>query len=195
MARYNRRRQQRNRQRMQRSRFQHIRNQKIHYGDHTWTIYGNLRDATALYNQNTGGDWNAPTDGCPGVQCPCDGGWSAPCSCNANGTISCPSCICETEMGELQYRAGGMMSRRSRPRRRSGNRCIADSPGITILNCGPGSSTIRVGHGAGNSPMAHIYCQTGINDGWTADCDTISEDSGGQVYNCPECNGVVYFHT
>ena len=171
---------------MQRSRFQHIGNRKIHYGDHTWTIYGNLRDATALYNQNTGGDWNAPTDGCPGVQCPCDGGWSAPCSCNSNGTISCPSCICETEQGQLQYRAGGMtgrtMSRRSQPRR---------------------SQPRRVGHGAGNSSLAYIICVEGgagnwgqnEQHSWSADCNVISEDSMGQSYQCPRCNGQAYLFT
>ena len=69
-------------------------------------IIGNITSGT-LYDRNTGGTWWNITNGCPGVSCPCDGGWSASCDCSGS-TISCPECTCVTERGELVYRKGGI---------------------------------------------------------------------------------------
>ena len=71
-----------------------------------------------LIDMNTGNEWNPVTGNCPGVSCPCDGGWSAQCSCPPNGTINCPSCKCVMEVGRLVYKKGGNVGRGKIPRRR-----------------------------------------------------------------------------
>jgi len=122
--------------------------------------------------------------GCPGVSCPCDGGWTADCDCSGGGT-SCPQCKCVMEVGKLVYRQGGMTSRRSQTRRpgraRSGKYILP--PGARIMGGGgPGRIRIHSNHGALGMG---IEC----NDGWSSDCDTQFEDSGGTMYSCPECPG------
>ena len=100
-----------------------------HQGELVYDMGGNIRRNTrkfnprvlggagTLYNQNTGGNWggNLMAEGCLGLDCPCDGGWSAACDCS-HGGVHCPNCKCATAQGKImhssEFRSGGRVPRR-----------------------------------------------------------------------------------